>query len=154
MTIIFFAFAIGFMAGLRSLTPPAAVAWAAYLGRLNLAGSYLAFMTSAPARYLFLAAAIGELIGDKVPSAPNRTAPLGLATRLVTGAGSAAALAMAANGSSVLAIATGALGGLAGAFGGFQIRRHLVQKVGIPDFAVAIAEDAVAILGSLLIAFR
>ena len=41
-----FAFGIGFTAGLRSLTPPAVVAWAAHLGWLNLSNSAFAFMGS------------------------------------------------------------------------------------------------------------
>ena len=44
--ILFSAFGIGVVAGLRSLTAPAAVSWGAYLGWLNLQGSPLAFMAS------------------------------------------------------------------------------------------------------------
>lgn len=40
------AFGIGVVAGLRSMTAPAAVAWAAHTGRINLAGSSLAFSSS------------------------------------------------------------------------------------------------------------
>ena len=42
------AFLIGFFAGLRSLTPPAATAWAAYLGWLKLERP-LSLVGSAPA---------------------------------------------------------------------------------------------------------
>ena len=38
------ALGIGIVAGLRSLTAPAVVAWGAHLGSLNLHGSPLAFM--------------------------------------------------------------------------------------------------------------
>jgi uncharacterized membrane protein len=38
------AFGVGVAAGLRSLSPPAVVAWAAHLGWLNLHNSPLAFM--------------------------------------------------------------------------------------------------------------
>ena len=41
-----FALGIGFAAGLRSLTPPAVVAWAAHLGWLNLSQSPFGFMGS------------------------------------------------------------------------------------------------------------
>jgi uncharacterized membrane protein len=37
------AFGIGVVAGLRSMTVPAIVAWAAHLGWINLSGSRLAF---------------------------------------------------------------------------------------------------------------
>lgn len=52
---------IGIVAGLRSLTAPAAVSWAAHLGWLNLRGSSLSFMGSTLAVAIFSILAIGEL---------------------------------------------------------------------------------------------
>jgi uncharacterized membrane protein len=43
---LFLAFGIGVVAGLRSMTAPAIVAWAANLGWISLSGSHLAFMGS------------------------------------------------------------------------------------------------------------
>src|SRR5262245_5137583 len=126
------AFGIGVMAGLRSLTAPAVVAWAAYWGWLHLQDSYIAFMASAPARYFLLVAAVGELIADKLPSTPNRTAPLGLGSRIVTGSVSGMALGLA-SGRPLLAAMCGALGGVTGAFGGYEVRRRLVRRLQIPD---------------------
>ena len=40
---LFLAFGIGVVAGLRSMTAPAVVAWAARLGWISLSGSHLAF---------------------------------------------------------------------------------------------------------------
>jgi uncharacterized membrane protein len=151
--VVAFAFGIGIMAGLRSLTPPAVVAWAAYLGWLDLHNSYLAFMSSAPARYLLLAVAVGELIADKLPSTPNRTAPLGLGARVVTGAVSGMAIGSASNQVLVAGI-LGALGAIAGAFAGYEVRHRLVGKLQIPDLLVALFEDAVAIAGSVLLVSR
>lgn len=62
-----FAIGIGIVAGLRSLLPPAVVAWAAHCGWLNLHGSPLAFMGSTAAVAIFSIFAIGELIADKLP---------------------------------------------------------------------------------------
>jgi len=70
--ILFWAFAIGVIAGLRSLTAPAAVAWAAHRQWLTLAGTPLAFMGSLPALIIFVLLAIGELIADKLPATPSR----------------------------------------------------------------------------------
>jgi hypothetical protein len=42
---LFLAFGIGVVAGLRSMTAPAIVAWAAHLGWISLSGSHLAFMS-------------------------------------------------------------------------------------------------------------
>jgi uncharacterized membrane protein len=44
------------------------------------------------------------------------------------------------------------LGGIAGAFGGYQARVGLVRTLRVPDFTIAIPEDLVAIgLGLLLV---
>src|SRR2546426_801642 len=80
-----FAFGIGFTAGLRALTPPAVVAWAAHLGWLNLNDSPLAFMGSTVAVVIFSILAVVELIGDVRPTTPKRTAPVPLVARILMG---------------------------------------------------------------------
>ena len=70
------AFAIGLVAGLRSLTAPAIVSWAAHLKWLDLHDSFLAFLGSTAAVYILAVCAIGELVVDKLPNAPSRTEPL------------------------------------------------------------------------------
>ena len=72
--VILLAFLIGVVSGLRSLTAPAAVAWAAHLGWIKLGGRLLAFMGSTAAVAIFTLAALGELVADKLPSTPSRTA--------------------------------------------------------------------------------
>jgi hypothetical protein len=69
------------VAGLRSLTAPAVVAWGAHLSWLNLHGSPLAFMGSTTAVAILSVLAIGELIADKLPMIPKRNAPAPLMAR-------------------------------------------------------------------------
>ena len=64
---------------------------------------------------------------------------------------SGAALAIGAGFSGSLAAAIGSIGAIAGAFAGYHVRRAVVLKAHLPDFVVAIAEDAIAIVGGLLI---
>src|SRR3954467_587540 len=64
------ALGIGIIAGLRSLTAPAAVSWAACLGWLDLQGSPLAFMGSKIAVAIFSLLAIAEYVADLLPSTP------------------------------------------------------------------------------------
>ena len=45
----------------------------------------------------------------------------------------------------------GALGGVAGTLGGYRARVGLVRALGVPDYVVALAEDAVAVGGALLL---
>lgn len=44
MTLLLLCFLLGYLTGLRSLTPAAAVCWAAHLGWLHFAGTKLAFL--------------------------------------------------------------------------------------------------------------
>ena len=148
------AFAIGVIAGLRSLTAPAVVSWAAHLKWLDLQHSHLAFLGSTAAVYILSAVAIVELVVDKLPKAPSRTEPLGLIARFVLGGLSGAALCTAANQSIVFGAVLGGLGGLAGGFAGYQARTRLVKALKVPDFVVALLEDAVAIGGGFFLVSR
>src|SRR3984957_11774428 len=114
------AFGSGVVAGLRSLTAPAVVAWAAHLGWINLQGSPLAFMGSVWAVAIFTVLAMIELVAEQIPSPPACTAAVRLSTRVVPGALSGACLGIAGRGALWVAVLAGALGGIAGAFGGYQ----------------------------------
>jgi uncharacterized membrane protein len=150
--LVLLALGIGFVAGLRSLTAPAIVAWAAYLGWINLHGSPLAFVGTLWAVVIFTVLAVVELVADQLPNTPARTAPVGLSARVVTGALSGVCVAVAGGGALWLGAVAGAIGGVAGAFGGYQARVGLVRSLGVADYAVAIPEDLVAIgLGFFLV---
>ena len=139
------AIGIGIVAGLRSLLAPAIVAWAAHFGSLNLHGSPFAFMGSTAAVAIFSIFAIGELVADKLPKTPKRTAFAPLLARILLGGLSGASL-FAATGKSLLTGAVlGATGGVVGAFVGYEIRRRIVNNLHIKDIFVAICEDLVAI---------
>jgi uncharacterized membrane protein len=148
------AFLIGVIAGLRSLTAPAVMAWAARLGWLDLHASPLAFMGSSAAVGIFTVLAVGELIADQLPSTPSRTQPPGLIARIVTGGLSGGVVATAGLQPMVLGVVLGAAGGVAGAFAGHEARTRLVRTLGVPDAVIACLEDAVAIAGAVLIAAR
>ena len=136
---------IGIIAGLRSLTAPAAVAWAAHLGALNLHGSPFVFMGSTTAVAIFSLLAIGELVTDKLPRTPRRTALAPLLARIIMGGLCGACLCVAAGKSLAAGALLGGAGGLIGAFAGYQIRKRLVNNLHIKDILVAICEDLVAI---------
>jgi len=140
----------GVLVGLRSLTPPAAAAWAAHLGWLRLP-RLLSWIGTTPAVAIVSLLALGELAADKLPGTPNRTGAAGLSARLVLGALTGACVAAAgAHGPAGGAI-LGAVGGVAGCFGGYQARTRLVRALGTPDSVVAVLEDVVAIAGSIWI---
>ena len=109
------AFLIGVVAGLRSLTAPAAVSWAARLGWLHLENTPLAFMGYAATPYIFTVLAIVELISDQLPQTPSRKAPPGFIARIVMGALCGAAYG-AAGDNLALGLVAGVVGELAGTF--------------------------------------
>jgi len=87
-----FAVLIGIVAGSRAFTAPAAVSWAARLGRLDLSGTWLAFMGLVWTPLVFTALALVELVVDQLPSTPSRLVPMQFGARLVSGAVSGASV--------------------------------------------------------------
>ena len=140
-----FAIGLGFAAGLRSLTPPAVVAWAIHLGWLNLNNSPLAFMGSIITVVIFSILALFELFVDLQPSTPKRTAPVPLGARILMGGLCGACLCAASNQSLIIGAILGAIGGVIGAFAGYEIRKRLVAALNIKDLFIALLEDLITI---------
>ena len=147
------AFLIGFFSGLRSLTAPAATAWAVYLGWLKLERP-LSLIGSLPSVAIFTVFAIVELVADKLPQTPSRTAPPGLIARIVMGGLTGACIAASGAQGIFLGALLGAVGGVVGCFLGYQVRTGLVKALGTRDVYIALFEDLVAIAGSLWVVSR
>jgi uncharacterized membrane protein len=105
--VLLLAFGIGVVAGLRSITAPAVVSWAAYLGWINLSGSRLAFMASIWTVALFTFGAFVEYVADQLPSSPPRTAAPALTARICMGLLTGACLGIAIGASPWTAAALG-----------------------------------------------
>lgn len=140
---------IGVIAGLRAMTAPAAVAWGAWLGWLPLAGTWAAFMGHWGAVAVFTVLAVVELITDQLPSTPSRKVPQQFGARLVSGAFSGAVIGATA-GSTIAGLIAGVIGAVIGTYGGAEARGRLAASFG-SDRPAALIEDAVAIIGGLLI---
>jgi uncharacterized membrane protein len=143
-------FVLGCFDGLRSLTPPALVCWAARLGWLHFDGTRLAFLHHRSTLIVFTTLAVAELIADKLPKTPARTEALGLIARLVLGGACGLAIGTSVGVSLFLSATLASIGALVGAFAGYYSRHFIVSKIHLPDFPVAAAEDIVAIAGGLL----
>jgi uncharacterized membrane protein len=150
MVILLYAFLMGCICGLRSMTAPAVVAWGAHLGWLHLRG-WLAFFASPVSLVIFSLLAVGELIADKLPFIPPRTQPGPLGVRILFGAVCAAALCNSGGASPALGVILGALGAVAGTFAGYHYRRLLRRGAAVPDLLVALLEDLVAVGGGFLL---
>src|SRR5262245_55801451 len=147
------AFLIGFFGGLRSLTAPAVTAWAVYLGWLKLSEP-LSLIGSGLSVTIFTALAIGELVADKLPQTPNRTAPPGLIARIVAGGLTGACVAAAGAQGIFLGALLGAAGGIVGCFGGYHARTWAAKALATRDLNVALIEDLLALAGSVWVVSR
>lgn len=135
---------LGLSAGMRAFTPLAAVCWFAYLDRLPVQNTWAAWTAHPAAVGLSTAAALGEYIADKLPSTPARTEPLGLTARLTLGSLVGAIVATVLRRPILGGIALGALGAVAGTYGGYYARRSLTHGAGLPDLPVALCGDVAA----------
>jgi uncharacterized membrane protein len=120
------ALALGAAAGMRTFTPPALLA----LRRAQM---------PAIARWATVAAAAGELAGDKHPGVPDRRSPPALAGRL--GSGLSAGWTVAGLRGAVAGGAAAVTSALAMA----GARARAVRATGLPDPVIALAEDALAV---------
>jgi len=150
MSILTLAFLIGVVAGLRAMTAPAAVSWAAHAGWLHLGGTWLAFLGFKFTPYIFGLLALFELVSDKLPKTPSRKVPAQFIARIVSGAICGAAIG-AGRGGMTGGLVAGAIGAVAGTLGGYEFRSRLVRAIGGKDLPIALLEDAIAIGGAIWI---
>ena len=141
---------IGVVAGLRTLTAPAAVSWASHVGKLHLGSTtWLAFLGYAWTPWILTLLALGELIGDQLPSTPSRTMPLGFGGRIIAGAFSGAAVGTA-GGAMAGGMVAGIAGAIVGTLGGHAARVRLAGAF-CRDRPAAFIEDAIALGAALAI---
>ncbi|MBX4894686.1 DUF4126 family protein [Rhizobium bangladeshense] len=141
---------IGIIAGLRAMTAPAAVAWGAALGWIDVSQTPLAFTGYRWTPWILTVLAVVELITDQLPSTPSRKVPVQFAARIITGALAGATIGAA---SSLLfgGLIAGVIGAVVGTYGGAALRARIAAAFG-KDLPAALIEDAVAVVGAVLIA--
>lgn len=137
---------LGFVSGLRSMAGPALLArhlkenppdeWPHPLLRL---------WGQDPGASLVQLFAGGEIVGDKLPFVPARTDPAPLAGRAASGAAVGAALNALEGRPALAGALLGGAAAVVGATVGYHVRRALTSENGLPDVAVALAEDAVTL---------
>ena len=141
---------IGVVAGLRAMTAPAVVAWAALLDWINLDGTWAQWLGHPITVAVLTILALVELVTDQLPKTPSRKTPVQFGTRLITGGFSGAALATAW-GHPWGGLVAGVIGAALGTLAGYELRRRFSAKLGA-DRPAALTEDAVAVLGGFGIA--
>jgi uncharacterized membrane protein len=134
---------IGIVAGLRALTAPAIVSWAAAYGVLGTVWGWVGFMEKPYVPWIFTVLALGEMVTDQLASTPSRKVPIQFAARILMG-GLAGATIGASSVSLVYGLAAGVVGAVIGTLGGAAARGALAKAFG-NDHPAAFVEDAVAI---------
>lgn len=141
---------LGVTAGLRAATPLAAVSIGAYLGWINLSGTWAGFLGTIVAAIILGILAIVELVTDQLPSAPSRKVPQQFGARVVSGALCGLLIGLP-SGSWIGGLVAGAIGAVIGTLGGYEARKRLVAATGGRDLPIALLEDAVAIVLAFLV---
>ena len=150
LLVLLMALLIGVVAGLRSLTAPAVVAWSAFLGWINLHFTWASWVANLITVIVLTVLAVGELVADKLPKTPARTAPPAFTARIVMGGFSGAVIGAAWHW-TFTSLGAGIIGAVLGTMGGYQARRRLVAVRNGQDLPIALLEDAVAIIGGFAI---
>ena len=136
------------LAGMRSMSAPAFLSH--YLARqpmAGLAGSPLGVLRKPAAATVLKVLAAGEMAADKLPNTPDRTAPLVLLGRLLSGALVGAAWYKSRHGS---ALSGGLLGGLVAVgatFISYALRTGISARSAVPIALVGVGEDALVVAG-------
>ena len=136
---------LGAAAGMRCFSAPAVVS-------ARLQGRVWSWRRNRAERLLrrpaietaLLAAAAAELVADKLPIIGDRIHPGPLAARAASGALAGWAISRRKESALGLAI-TGAASAVAVAFVAWRVRRFITSRSRVPDFIVAVCEDAIAI---------
>lgn len=148
---------LGVITGYRSVSPLALLSAAAQrpegaiaetLGNLGPLGA----LRSRPALIITGLAALGEMIGDKLPIVPSRVSAGPLGGRIAIGAATGALTARAKGGSAPLGAALGGVAAAASAASAFSIRRAITHRTPTPDIAIGLLEDMLVLaLGALVL---
>ncbi|MBE1529891.1 putative membrane protein [Sphingopyxis sp. OAS728] len=125
------------------MTPLAAVSDAAHKGTLPAASAAPAIIANPLVAAGTKALAAGELAGDKMESAPDRTVAAGMAARIVTGA--IAGMSIAPREQRALAALLGVAGAVGAAYVTFHLRVKAIARYG--QKPTGVVEDAL-ILGA------
>jgi uncharacterized membrane protein len=143
--------AIGLVSGMRTFLPPAILAQMVRIGTLEVDDSPLAKIGHPTTATAIALLSIGELIGDKLPSMPDRTKPVALIPRILSGAFCGAVLCVPKKRSPIVGALAGAFGAAGGTFAAYHLRKLISESLDLPNPAAGAIEDGIAVgLGVLI----
>ena len=137
---------LGILAGMRTASAP--VITNHILSKQNsgyLAKSSLNFMQSDRVAIVLKVFAAGELIGDKLPSTPNRIKPIGVIFRCISGSLVGASIYKASGNNALTGAFVGSIAAFGSTFGSYFLRKSIVNKFDLFDPLIGAIEDALVI---------
>jgi uncharacterized membrane protein len=143
---------LGITVGMRTMTAIAVLCWFAWSGMVPQTGwaFWTGYLVSA---IIFTVLALGEYIGDTLPSTPSRTAPGPAIGRVVFGGLVGGLAAHGILEPTAGGVIFGVVGALIGTFGGVRLRLRGAKVLG-RDLPVALFESALALGISLFICVK
>jgi uncharacterized membrane protein len=136
---------LGAVAGVRSMSAPALLSRAASRGDIGgIEGTPFAFLASPRTARILTVLAVGEALADKLPFSPDRISAPGLVGRMASGALVGATLFAAAERRTPLGAGFGLLAAVSASYPSYYLRVKTQEKLGAPNWAVGLVEDALA----------
>jgi uncharacterized membrane protein len=137
---------IGTLAGMRTSSAPAVTSQIlSHHHSKRLEKSPLNFMQSKIVANTLTVLSIGEIVADKLPSTPNRTAPAGVIFRGLSGALAGASIYKASGNNIWVGSVLGAATAVASTYLSFILRKSAGKKTSIIDPILGGIEDALVI---------
>lgn len=139
---------LGFITGMRAVTPIAVLCWFGWLRLLPL-DPWATWAGKLPVALAFTVLAAIEYTADKYGRSPRPTRPAVLTLRIFLGGLVGAIIATSLDAPTSEGIILGVLGALVGAFAAYELRRQLTRRIGCKVWHVTVAEDIFAIVCSI-----
>lgn len=139
---------LGIIAGMRSVSAPALLSSALHRQpSARLAHSRLRWLQGGATSTGLKLLAGAEMVGDKLPSTPDRTEPVSVVARTVSGALVGAVLYKLNRQKLVRGALVGGLGAVAGTFGGYALRKMVATQSDLKEPLPGVLEDLLVIAG-------
>lgn len=137
---------LGVLAGMRTFAAPVVASQILSAHRSKaLNRTALMFMQRGTSANIFKLLSVGELVGDKLPKAPDRIKPPGVIGRAIAGALAGASVYKAAGRDGARGAIIGASAAVISTFGFYFLRKAAVRSTGLPDIYAGAIEDALVI---------
>lgn len=144
---------LGIIAGMRTFAAPIVLShvYSRHPAK-QLKSTSFSLLQNTPTSKVLKVLGAAELIGDKLPFAPNRTSIGGLTGRFVSGALCGAAVYKANRQKPLLGGLIGGVAAIGSAFGCMFLRLSFGKKTKIPDAAIGLMEDVIVIYTGTVLA--